>query len=177
MPTYQSNISLIGGLPSTWAAAAWIHPCTGARLALTPHWASAAACRRGTRPPQVLKTQGAKGCSRRTGPISQRRYSTADRLAREGYRESELRIRKEADGDMVHRRICRKVRPRSLLKTAEDNLLQAVFGVNFCVRTLLNQPWRYLDLDCRGPLGSAPAAPDHGALVPMLLKRRMWLWA
>src|SRR3954470_19504659 len=89
MPTYQSNISLIEGLPSTWAAAAWIHPCTGARLALTPHWASAAACRRGTRPPQVLKTQGAKGCSRRTGPISQRRYSTADRLAREGYRGGE----------------------------------------------------------------------------------------
>src|SRR4051794_35969888 len=86
MPTYQSNISLIGGLPSTWAAAAWIHPCTGARSALTPHWASAAACRRGTRPPQVFRTQGAKGCSRRTGPISQRRYSTADRLAREGYR-------------------------------------------------------------------------------------------
>src|SRR3954449_3584991 len=90
MPTYQSNISLIGGLPSTWAAAAWIHPCTGARSALTPHWASAAACRRGTRPPQVLKTQGAKGCSRRTGPISQRRYSTADRLAREGYRGLEM---------------------------------------------------------------------------------------
>src|SRR3954469_5333946 len=86
MPTYQSNISLIGGLPSTWAAAAWIHPCTGARSALTPHWASAAACRRGTRPPQVFRTQGAKGCSRRTGPISQRRYSTADRLTREGYR-------------------------------------------------------------------------------------------
>src|SRR3954447_14774214 len=84
MPTYQSNISLIEGLPST--AAAWIHPCTGARLALTPHWASAAACRRGTRPPQVFKTQGAKGCSRRIGPISQRRYSTADRLVREGYR-------------------------------------------------------------------------------------------
>ena len=58
----------------------------GARPALTPHWASAAACRRGTRPPQVFRTQGAKGCSRRTGPISQRRYSTADRLAREGYR-------------------------------------------------------------------------------------------
>src|SRR3954453_20548938 len=88
MPTYQLNISLIEGLPSTWAAAAWIHPCTGARLALTPHWASAAACRRGTRPPQVLRTQGAKGCSRRTGPISQRCYSTADRLAREGYRGS-----------------------------------------------------------------------------------------
>src|SRR5687767_4641607 len=86
MPTYQSNISLIGGLPSTWAAAAWIHPCTGARSALTPHWASAAACRRGTRPPQVFVTQGAKGCSRRIGPISQRRYNTADRLTREGYR-------------------------------------------------------------------------------------------
>src|SRR3954462_2203255 len=86
MPTYQSNISLIEGLPSTWAAAAWIHPCTGARLALTPHWASAAACRPGTRPPQGVKTQGAKGCSRRIGPISQRRYSPADRLVREGYR-------------------------------------------------------------------------------------------
>src|SRR4051795_10836892 len=36
--------------------------------------------------PQVFATQGAKGCSRRTGPISQRRYSTADRLTREGYR-------------------------------------------------------------------------------------------
>src|SRR3954454_15894115 len=86
MPTYQSNISLIEGLPSTWDAAAWIHPCTGGRLALTPHWDSAAACRRGTSPPQVFATQGAKGCSRRTGPISQRRYSTADRLTREGYR-------------------------------------------------------------------------------------------
>jgi hypothetical protein len=56
-------------------------------------------------------------------------------------------------------------------------LSQAGFGVNFCVRTLLNRPLGYLDLDCRGPFGSATAAPDHGALVPMLLKRRMWLWA
>jgi hypothetical protein len=36
--------------------------------------------------PQVFRTQGAKGCSQRIGPISQRRYGTADRLARKGYR-------------------------------------------------------------------------------------------
>jgi hypothetical protein len=109
---------------------------------------------------------------RATTAYSCRRLLTSDNVV-----ESELKIRKEADGDMVHRRIFREVRPPSFLRRAKDSFLQAGFGVNFCVRTLLNQPWRYLDLDCRGPLGSAPAAPDHGALVPMLLKRRMWLWA